>query len=320
MKIVVGTGTNGFAVAGKLAALDEALRRNFTGGNPVPPQQPPLLYAGADAATPGPVPYTGPVHRKLTLNEDFDELGRLIQREGTFTSLSLNSQNLPTWALNYEAPPTERPEAGATEVWEIYNLTGDTHPIHFHLVNVQIIQRCPFTGDPSSGITLGTPRGPDANEVGWKETVRMNPLEVTTIITRFDLPKVPFPVPASQRDAIQGNEYVWHCHILEHEEHDMMRPLVVVGPHPLAVVPEVKRIRREEKAEFTIVNGVPPYRITSSDARFPPHPAKVECNGGSFTARPLRDTTYTVTDAAGTQVTAAVTVKGDGPHRGEHDD
>jgi hypothetical protein len=255
------------------------------------------------------------VHRKLTLNEDFDQLGRLIQREGTFTSQSLNSQNLPTWALPYLDPPTETPTVGATEVWEIYNLTGDTHPIHFHLVNVQIIQRSPFTGTPDGGVTLGTPRGPDANEVGWKETVRMNPGEVTTVIAKFDLPKVPFPIHPSTRDSIHGNEYVWHCHILEHEEHDMMRPLVVLGPSPLAVVPESEKIRKGEKAVFTIVNGVPPYRISSSDPKAPPHPANVRQNGGTFTVQPRRTTTYTITDHAGSQVTATVTVKREG-----HDD
>jgi spore coat protein A len=319
MKIVVGAGTNGFALAGKLAALDDALKKNFTGGNSVPPQQPPLLYQGPDAATPGPVPYTGPVHRRLTLNEDFDQFGRLIQREGTFTSKSLNSQDLATWALPYISPPTETPMVGATEVWEIYNLTGDTHPIHFHLVNVQIIQRAPFTGAPDTGVTIGTPRGPDANEVGWKETVRMNPGEVITVITRFDLPKVPFPVEPSARDAINGNEYVWHCHILEHEEHDMMRPLVVLGPLPLAVVPETEKISKHGTAQFTIVNGVPPYRIASSNRDAPPHPSKVNQNGGTFTASPDRTTTYTITDHAGTQVTATVIVEGHGDDQGDDD-
>ncbi len=58
-----------------------------------------------------------------------------------------------------------------------------------------------------------------------KETFKMNPGEVTTVIMRFDLPTVPFIVPVSPRTG--GYEYVWHCHILEHEEHDMMRPMVV---------------------------------------------------------------------------------------------
>ena len=77
----------------------------------------------------------------LTLNEDFDEYGRLIQTIGTSTSKSFDNQGLPTWGLPYLAPVTENPAAGSIEVWQIFNLTGDTHPIHFHLVNVQVIQR-----------------------------------------------------------------------------------------------------------------------------------------------------------------------------------
>ena len=74
--------------------------------------------------------------------------------------------------------------------------------------------------------TSGRPIAPDANELGWKETVRMNPGEVTRVLMKFDLPAMPFTVPVSPRTG--GHEYVWHCHILEHEEHDMMRPLVVL--------------------------------------------------------------------------------------------
>jgi spore coat protein A len=68
---------------------------------------------------------------------------------------------------------------------------------------------------------------PDANEMGWKETVRMNPGEATTVITKFTLPTLPASMgnPLSPRTG--GHEYVWHFHILEHEEHDMMRPLIV---------------------------------------------------------------------------------------------
>ena len=115
------------------------------------------------------------------------------------------------------------------EIWEIANLTGDTHPIHFHLVNVQIVNRQPFKVGQYNGVPsfLGPPVPPAPNELGWKETVKMNPGEVTRVIMQFNLPSgLPFTVPASPRTG--GNEYVWHCHILEHEEHDMMRPLVVL--------------------------------------------------------------------------------------------
>ena len=164
----------------------------------------------------------------LTLNEDFDEMGRLIQTIGTSVQNGINNQGLPTWGQPYMAPSTENPYAGTTEVWQIMNLTGDTHPIHFHLANVQLIQRQPFTGDPNEWRYSGPPIPPDPNELGWKETVRMNPGEITTVTMKFDLPELP---TAAMRDAVSprtgGREYVWHCHILEHEEHDMMRPLII---------------------------------------------------------------------------------------------
>jgi spore coat protein A len=133
-----------------------------------------------------------------------------------------------TFGRAYTDPPTETIAAGATEVWQIANLTGDTHPIHFHLVNLQIISRQPFKAGTYNGVPsyTGPARPPEPIEMGWKETVRMNPGEVTTVIAKFDLPVVPFTVPVSPRTG--GNEYVYHCHILEHEEHDMMRPLVVL--------------------------------------------------------------------------------------------
>jgi spore coat protein A len=230
MKIVVTSGSGDTALPTPmwLGQLNMQLQNNFMTGN-----QPGLLYNdNGNPAVPGPVPYTGTVNRVLTLNEDFDDYGRLIQTLGTFTSKSTNNQNSDTWGLPYTASFTENPTAGVTEVWQLFNLTGDTHPIHFHLVNVQIIQRQPFSGVPGTKGTdwdyTGPPIPPDANEIGWKETVRMNPGEVTTVITQFNLPIL----PVSSWNAVLSprtgdHEYVWHCHILEHEEHDMMRPLVV---------------------------------------------------------------------------------------------
>jgi spore coat protein A, manganese oxidase len=193
----------------------------------------------------GGAPSTVPV-RCLTLNETFDVYGRLVQLLGTVVPLGAAGKG---FGRAYTDPATEIINAGTTEIWEIYNLTGDTHPIHFHLVNAQIIDRQAFRVTNFNGLPpsfLAVPRLPDPTEAGWKETVRMNPGEVTRVIMKFDLPVVPFTVPSSPR-ATTGNvqnqfslgitptvgkiyhEYVWHCHILEHEEHDMMRPLVVVG-------------------------------------------------------------------------------------------
>src|SRR5664279_1929794 len=217
MKIIVTAGKGDtVSTSTWLNTMNHMLDSNY-GGN-----QPALLYNDGEPYAPGPVPYTGRVDRMLTLNEDFDSYGRLIQLVGTFTQNGLNNEGLPTWGRAYVDATTENPSAGAVEVWQIMNLTGDTHPMHFHLVNVQLIQRQPFTGDPNSFTYTGAPIPPDANEVGWKETVRVNPGEVATIITQFKLPTLPPSMgdPLSPRTG--GHEYVWHCHILEHEEHDMM--------------------------------------------------------------------------------------------------
>jgi spore coat protein A len=226
MKITVTSGSgDSMSTSTWLKNINAQLKTNFLSGN-----QPGLLYhSDGDPSVPGPVPYNGPITRTLTLNEDFDEYGQLIQTMGTTPSFRLNSQNIPTWGLPYLADVTENPAAGAVEVWQIFNLTGDTHPIHFHLVNVQVIQRQAFTGQPGNIKFTAPPMAPDPNELGWKETVRMNPGEATTVIMQFKLPQLP---TAAMTGALSprtgGHEYVWHCHILEHEEHDMMRPLVVI--------------------------------------------------------------------------------------------
>jgi spore coat protein A len=223
MKITVTAGSgDSVPTATWLDQINTQLQTGFLNG-----AQPGLLFHNGDPSEPA-FPFLGVPNRLLTLNEDFDEFGRLIQTVGTAEQNGLNNQGLPTWARAYLDRVTENPKAGDTEVWQIMNLTGDTHPIHFHLVNVQLIQRQAFEGTPRNWTYTGPPMPPDANELGWKETVRMNPGEVTTVIMKFDLPNLPTP---AMRHAVSprtgGKEYVWHCHILEHEEHDMMRPLVI---------------------------------------------------------------------------------------------
>jgi spore coat protein A len=169
--------------------------------------------------------------RDLTLNEDFDEYGRLIQMLGNNQPTGADVSGAPFYGRGYMDPATEIVRNGSTEVWRIFNLTGDTHPMHFHLVNVRVLSRQPFDvtkylTNPGNPSFTGPARPADFNEFGMKETVRMHPGECTTVVMTFDLPVVPYAVPKSPRTG--GAEYVWHCHILEHEEHDMMRPLVVV--------------------------------------------------------------------------------------------
>ncbi len=192
------------------------------------------LSGGIDPHLPGipfgvPVPPPGVAVRQLTLNETFDVYGRLIQMLGTLIPPGSPSAG---FGRPYDTVATEVVLAGKTEVWEIFNTTADVHPMHFHLVNVQVINRQPFQvsslASTKGGANFTGPATPaEPNEIGWKETIMMFPGTVTRIIMKFDLPSVPFTVPLSTRTGATGHEYVWHCHILEHEEHDMMRPLVV---------------------------------------------------------------------------------------------
>jgi len=168
-------------------------------------------------------PLTDSPPKIKTLDEGFDSNGRLMQQLGA------------PHVSGYLSKPVDIASQGETQVWQIYNLTRDTHPMHLHLVNIQVVKREAWQHD-SKGAPIyplrpipGTAQPPDPNEAGWKETIRMNPGEVTTIIMKFDMPSGAPPSPRLQaRYGIKGAEYVWHCHILEHEEHDMMHALVIV--------------------------------------------------------------------------------------------
>jgi len=147
----------------------------------------------------------------------------------------------------------------------------------------------------------------------------MHPGEVTSVIMKFELTPVPFAVPFSTRVQEQAgaglqvipqaNEFVWHCHILEHEEHDMMRPLVVTGPNPvlipgaaLAVAPTLIDIAGYEggTANFSVQNYVLPLAVTPS-AGAPPatvvgNQVSVVVPAGSAPSGPH---TYTIVDSSG---------------------
>jgi len=121
-------------------------------------------------------------------------------------------------ARHWDMPVTENPALDSVEIWSLINLTEDVHPIHLHLVRFQILDRRPFDNFEyfRTGTLryLGDAQPPDANEAGWKDTVRADPQMVTRIIARFE--------------GYTGR-YVWHCHILEHEDNEMMRPFEVVA-------------------------------------------------------------------------------------------
>jgi FtsP/CotA-like multicopper oxidase with cupredoxin domain len=170
--------------------------------------------------------------------------------------------NQTTLPFGYIDPPTEFAQApdpaaqlgtlaDGTQIWKITHNGVDTHAIHFHLFNVELINRVGWDG---------MVKPPLPNEEGWKDTVIMNPLEDCIVALRPIKPQVPWPLPDSIRpldptmpigstagfagiDPKTGNpitvtnqlynfgwEYVWHCHLLGHEENDMMRPIVFQVP------------------------------------------------------------------------------------------
>jgi spore coat protein A, manganese oxidase len=118
----------------------------------------------------------------------------------------------------WHEPISEKPTLDSTEIWELLNTTDDTHPIHLHLVRFQILDRRPIEVSDliyDNKVTYRSgPVPPDANEAGWKDTVRATPGASTRIIVKFE--------------GYTGR-YVWHCHILEHEDNEMMRPYEVVS-------------------------------------------------------------------------------------------
>lgn len=108
---------------------------------------------------------------------------------------------------------TEFPELGTTEVWSFVNRSGLTHPMHMHLVMFQILDRQPFEVVEDKIVPIGDPIPPEAFEAGWKDTVRTKPQMITRVIARFEDFSGKFP---------------YHCHILEHEDHEMMRQFQTV--------------------------------------------------------------------------------------------
>ena len=127
----------------------------------------------------------------LSLNEGFDQFGRLIQMVGGNTVQPDGTFGIPYMASPIFPGAAQIVNAGETQVWRIANLTGDTHPMHIHLVNWQIISRQQL--DPTSYPCIDSivpARGPDLNEQGFKETVRMNPGEMVTVVAKFDLPNM----------------------------------------------------------------------------------------------------------------------------------
>ena len=121
------------------------------------------------------------------------------------------------WTMNmWMDPVTENPAVGATEVWEFYNATADAHPMHVHEVKFEVLNRQDIDVDESNRkvqLKPGTLRPAEPWETGFKDTVVVYPGQVTRI-------RMQFPAPG---------QFVWHCHIVEHEDNEMMRPFRI-GP------------------------------------------------------------------------------------------
>jgi spore coat protein A, manganese oxidase len=208
-------------VSSPAPALPTVMQFRVAGMKPLKPKIPTTLTGGTKAALAPPPVDQETRSRFITLNEaDVDT---------PEWELTLNAAGFD------DAPATETPKAGTSEDWYYINLTGDTHPMHMHLVTFQVIGRVPFdveryTEDHEIEGGQGVPGGidptpyvtgpmvpADATERGFKDTVKVNPGSFTIIRAKFNLP---LGVTAPQT-------YVHHCHIVEHEDNDMMRPFTV---------------------------------------------------------------------------------------------
>jgi len=140
--------------------------------------------------------------RQVSLNEEVSEFfdGPIAVKLGTL------DQNGNPVVLGWGDPITENPALNSIEVWEIYNFTVDAHPIHIHEVQFQVVNRQPIDG---------AARPPEPSESGDKDTAIAYPGEITRVKALFD----------------RAGLFVWHCHILEHEDNEMMRPYFI-GPNP----------------------------------------------------------------------------------------
>lgn len=177
-------------------------------------------------------PGTADVTRKLGVFETTDQFGRIMPMVGT-AEAKVDYQGVDhLGGLGFDAPVTELVDLGSTEIWEFYNTTADAHPMHVHLGQFQVLGRYWISDADTNGdgvlidgynndlgslidtrADLPGIQNLYAEDNGWQDTVWVGPGEVLRVIMQFDRP----------------GDYVWHCHILSHEDHDMMRPFKVVG-------------------------------------------------------------------------------------------
>ena len=162
--------------------------------------------------------------RRLALLEHMHEIGDHEVAEGEAPAAALlgvmseeGPGRLEARPLTWADPVSENPQAGETEVWEVYNLTADAHPVHVHETPFEVLGRAPVTVEEAEYVTaVGDETGPEPGERGWKDTVISYPGTVTRIRMTFH----------------NAGQFVWHCHVLEHEDNEMMRPYRVGPPQP----------------------------------------------------------------------------------------
>ncbi len=251
-----------FRVVKPLSGTDNSYNPAVAVAGSLRPNNPIVRLASGGALGQGVTPAAT---RQLTLNEVMGAGGPLevlvnnTKWDGTMSGF--------TDPALYPNGVSELPRVGATEVWEIINLTADAHPIHLHLVQFQLLNRQAFqtnkylkaynaafaggayipgggppldymTGSPgilggnpdATPYLKGKPASPLPNEEGWKDTVIMYPGEVTRIVVRWasqDVLSVGAGTNTFAFDPTTGPGYVWHCHIIDHEDNEMMRPYYV---------------------------------------------------------------------------------------------
>ena len=204
---------------------------------------------------PGPEKPDLPLYLNPYIGTTYPSITDTVSKTRTLVLVEVMGANGPLEILlngqKWDAPVSETPELGTTEEWVIVNPTADTHPIHLHLTQFQVVSRQrmdtvayynnwiqlnggmmpPYmtapTELPVAPYLKGKAKAAPLFEQGWKDTVQMNPGEVTVIKVRFA------PIDGTQEypfDATYGPGYVWHCHILDHEDNEMMRPYIVTRP------------------------------------------------------------------------------------------
>ncbi|AGF58153.1 FtsP/CotA-like multicopper oxidase with cupredoxin domain [Clostridium saccharoperbutylacetonicum] len=184
---------------------------------------------------------------------------KCINKKRTLTLMVVGDPTKPVELLldgqKWNAPVSELPLVGSTEDWQLVNLTKGAHPIHLHLIQFRLVSRQDFlvtqyTNDwlalngqppfdhptevlPVKSYLLDGPINPPAHEDGWKDTIQAYPGQVTTIRARFAPQDVVNSIPGINLfpfNPAADPGYVWHCHIIDHEDNEMMRPYKVLNP------------------------------------------------------------------------------------------